>query len=90
MLGTSASTPTTAGIISLLNDIRFQNNKPPMGFINPFLYSHTKSLFDPTTGYNEGCGEPDRGFYAMEGWDPVTGCGIPNYPSLAEAALKVI
>lgn len=88
VMGTSASTPTVAGIISLVNDMRLQNNKPPMGFLNPFLYSNAKSLYDPTTGYNEGCGEPDRGFYALEGWDPVTGCGTPNYPALVEAALK--
>ena len=88
VMGTSASTPTVAGIIGLLNDIRLQNNKPPMGFLNPFLYSNSKSLYDPTTGYNEGCGEPDRGFYALNGWDPVTGCGTPNYPALAKAALK--
>lgn len=90
VMGTSASTPTVAGIISLINDARLQNNKPPMGFLNPFLYSNTKSLYDPTEGYNEGCGEPDRGFYAMQGWDPVTGCGTPNYPTLVEAALKVV
>ena len=88
VMGTSASTPTVAGIIGLLNDIRLQNNKPPMGFLNPFLYSNSKALYDPTTGYNEGCGEPDRGFYALNGWDPVTGCGTPNYPALVEAALK--
>ena len=88
VMGTSASTPTVAGIIGLLNDMRLQNNKPPMGFLNPFLYSNANSLYDPTTGYNEGCGEPDRGFYAFEGWDPVTGCGTPNYPALVEAALK--
>ena len=88
VMSTSASTPTVAGIIGLLNDIRLQNNKPPMGFLNPFLYSNSKSLYDPTTGYNEGCGEPDRGFYALNGWDPVTGCGTPNYPALAKAALK--
>ena len=87
VMGTSASTPTVAGIIGLLNDVRLQHNKPPMGFLNPFLYSNRKSLYDPTTGYNEGCGEPDRGFYALDGWDPVTGCGTPNYPALVEAAL---
>ncbi|XP_028403778.1 tripeptidyl-peptidase 1-like [Dendronephthya gigantea] len=89
VMGTSASTPTVAGIISLVNDMRLQNNKSPMGFINPFLYSNMKSLYDPTSGYNEGCGEPDRGFYAFVGWDPVTGCGTPNYPALVEAALKL-
>lgn len=89
VMGTSASTPTVAGIVSLINDVRLQNNKPQMGFLNPFLYSNRNSLYDPTTGYNEGCGEPDRGFYAMEGWDPVTGCGTPNYVALVKAALSI-
>ncbi|XP_046853613.1 tripeptidyl-peptidase 1-like [Xenia sp. Carnegie-2017] len=90
IMGTSASTPTVAGIIALINDIRLQNDEPPMGFLNPFLYSNLKSLYDPTTGYNDGCGEPDRGFYAFEGWDPVTGCGTPNYPALAKAAMEAV
>ncbi|KAH9083877.1 subtilisin-like protein [Lactarius deliciosus] len=36
--GTSCATPTAAGIISLLNDYRISNGKPPLGFLNPFLY----------------------------------------------------
>lgn len=37
--GTSASTPTTASIYSLLNEYRLQAKMPPLGFINPLLYS---------------------------------------------------
>lgn len=29
--GTSCSTPTFAGVIAALNDIRLNNNKPPLG-----------------------------------------------------------
>ena len=43
--GTSASTPTLAGIISLLNDARLQNNKSTLGFLNPFLYQNPATLY---------------------------------------------
>jgi subtilase family serine protease len=36
--GTSASTPTVAAMISLLNDARFQAGKSTLGFLNPMLY----------------------------------------------------
>jgi tripeptidyl-peptidase-1 len=31
-------------------------------------------------GSNPGCGTD--GFYAVKGWDPVTGLGTPNYPKM--------
>jgi len=30
----------------------------------------------------------DRGFFASEGWDPVTGLGNPNFPPLLELAMN--
>ena len=36
--GTSASTPSVAGIFSLLNDARMSAGKRPLGFLNPFIY----------------------------------------------------
>ena len=86
--GTSASTPTVAGIISLLNDARLQNNKSTLGFLNPFLYQNSAAMYDVTTGHNEGCLPGDIGFYASTGWDPVTGCGTPNFLAMVNAALK--
>ena len=35
--GTSASAPTFAGIVSLLNEARIQGGMKPLGFLNPFL-----------------------------------------------------
>ena len=87
--GTSAATPTVAGIISMLNEHRLQNNKPSMGFLNPFLYQNMDALFDVTTGCNEGCLPHDRGFCAGVHWDPVTGNGTPNFPALLKAAMKM-
>jgi tripeptidyl-peptidase-1 len=36
--GTSASTPTVAGIISLINDHRLNGGLPPIGFVNQRLW----------------------------------------------------
>ena len=30
----------------------------------------------------------DRGFFAGDGWDPVTGLGNPNFPPLVDLAVK--
>ena len=86
--GTSASTPTVAGIISLLNDARLQNNKSTLGFLNPFLYQNSATMYDVTAGHNEGCLPGDIGFYASTGWDPVTGCGTPNFQAMVKAAVS--
>jgi tripeptidyl-peptidase-1 len=85
--GTSASAPTFAGIISLLNDVRLRNNKPPLGFLNPWLYQAAKTknaFYDVTVGNNQyGCCYY-TGFYCNPGWDPVTGLGTPNYAVLSK------
>ncbi|KAH8986035.1 subtilisin-like protein [Lactarius hatsudake] len=68
--GTSCSTPTVAGVISLLNDYRLANNRRPLGFLNPWLYGiGIDGLNDITSGSNPGCGTD--GFSAIVGWDPV-------------------
>ncbi|RPD69200.1 family S53 protease-like protein [Lentinus tigrinus ALCF2SS1-7] len=70
VLGTSASTPTFASVVALLNDARLNAGKSPLGFINPLLYSQGAcALNDITNGSNPGCGA--QGFPTMEGWDPV-------------------
>ncbi|KDQ59598.1 hypothetical protein JAAARDRAFT_205626 [Jaapia argillacea MUCL 33604] len=79
--GTSASSPTFAGIVSLLNDQRIASGKPPLGFLNPMLYSIGVSGFtDILLGNNPGCNT--SGFNATEGWDAVTGLGTPNFQVL--------
>ncbi|KAI9450437.1 subtilisin-like protein [Lactarius psammicola] len=79
--GTSCSTPTVAGIISLLNDYRILTGKPPLGFLNPWLYSKgLPGLNDITFGDNPGC--ETEGFSATVGWDPVTGLGTPDFVRL--------
>ncbi|RPD54237.1 family S53 protease [Lentinus tigrinus ALCF2SS1-7] len=79
--GTSASTPVWASVVALLNDARLNAGKAPLGFINPLLYSQgAAALNDVTNGSNAGCGK--QGFPAMEGWDPATGLGSPDYDKL--------
>ncbi|KAI0705250.1 peptidase S8/S53 domain-containing protein [Cytidiella melzeri] len=79
--GTSASSPTFAGVIALLNDFRLSQNKSALGFLNPILYSTGVAGFnDITSGSNPGCGT--NGFTAGTGWDPVTGLGTPDFGKL--------
>eukprot|EP00049_Salpingoeca_infusionum_P017320 m.352531 g.352531 ORF g.352531 m.352531 type:complete len:569 (+) comp16549_c0_seq1:337-2043(+) len=84
--GTSAACPTFAGVVALLNDQRMSQGKSPLGWLNPFLYQNPTALNDMQKGYNHGSGF--HGFYAVEGWDPVTGLGTPNYAALKSAALN--
>ena len=81
--GSDISTCVFASVITLLNDGLISQGKPVMGFLNPLLYSATTDvpiLNDIISGNNPGCGT--NGFFAKAGWDPITGLGSPNYPSL--------
>ncbi|KAH9056342.1 subtilisin-like protein [Lactarius vividus] len=85
--GTSCSTPTAAGIISLLNDYRISNGRAPLGFLNVLLYGRClEGLNDITSGSNPGCNT--NGFSAVPGWDPVTGLGSLDFERLI-ALLRV-
>ena len=83
--GTSASSPTTGSIITIINEYRAAVGKGSVGFLNPTLYQHPEALNDIVTGGNQGCGTP--GFEAVPGWDPVTGLGTPNTPKLLKLFL---
>lgn len=74
--GTSASAPTMAAIISLVNDALIADGKPVLGFLNPWLYSEGfKSFTDITIGSIKGCNT--SGFPAAVGWDAASGFGTP-------------
>ena len=78
--GTSCSAPTVAGIISLLNDVRLNEGKGTLGFFNPLLYKlNGEGFFDITKGENYGNNIFCDGFKAIEGWDPASGWGSPNF-----------
>lgn len=83
--GTSCASPTAAGVFSLLNDLRLQNGKSTLGFLNPLIYKYASSFNDITTGSNSGCmSDGGKGWPATQGWDAVTGVGTPNYEELAK------
>ena len=74
--GTSASSPTVAGILTLVNDALIAAGKPVLGFLNPCLYARLHKAFtDVTSGSAVGC--DGEGFPAQAGWDAVTGFGTP-------------
>ncbi|KAK0641907.1 peptidase S8/S53 domain-containing protein, partial [Cercophora newfieldiana] len=81
VLGTSASTPVVAAMVSLVNDARLRKGKPSLGWLNPILYSERvrKVLRDVTWGRSYGCYFPDGtqslGWRAGKGYDCVTGLG---------------
>jgi tripeptidyl-peptidase-1 len=92
--GTSASTPVTAGMFSLINGLRMKAGKSPVGWINPTLYSlggnHSDIFNDITSGENNCCAGQEGsqtccqyGFTASEGWDPTTGWGSVNWEKLS-------
>jgi tripeptidyl-peptidase-1 len=85
--GTSASAPTVAAIVTLLNEERLQAGKGPIGFLNPTFYKHPEAFNDITEGGNPGCGT--EGFKAQPGWDPVTGLGTPDYQKLKKVFLRL-
>eukprot|EP00485_Elphidium_margaritaceum_P006657 CAMPEP_0202690056 /NCGR_PEP_ID=MMETSP1385-20130828/5183_1 /ASSEMBLY_ACC=CAM_ASM_000861 /TAXON_ID=933848 /ORGANISM="Elphidium margaritaceum" /LENGTH=659 /DNA_ID=CAMNT_0049345285 /DNA_START=247 /DNA_END=2226 /DNA_ORIENTATION=- len=93
--GTSASSPTVAGMISLINYARIQEGKTSLGFLNPALYalydaSPNFYFNDVVEGYNLGCSvDEDVGFYTATGYDPVTGLGTPKFSRLYSALLAI-
>lgn len=82
--GTSASTPTAAAVLELVNDALLAKGLPPLGFLNPLLYKYGyKAFTDVTSGSAIGCGSP--GFPAKKGWDAVTGFGTPRFGDLRKS-----
>lgn len=85
--GTSAACPVTAGMFARINAERSASGKPPMGFLNPFLYQNPDAFNDVTHGSITGA-TGVKGFAALEGWDAATGHGTPNFEKMLAAALK--
>ncbi|KAI5288960.1 vesicle formation at the endoplasmic reticulum [Ascosphaera acerosa] len=99
--GTSASAPTFAAVVYNLNALRLAVGKPPLGFLNPFLYGAGRGgLTDIVHGGSTGCTGRDHhsglkaplvpyaSWNATPGWDPVTGLGTPDFGKLAGLVLK--
>ncbi|KAI9058090.1 family S53 protease-like protein [Trametes sanguinea] len=90
--GTSAASPVIASMVALVNDRLRSAGKPPLGWLNPLLYSKKgiAALTDVVAGNSSiTCSEDDvtpRGFDAVPGWDPVTGLGVPSFDKLLALA----
>ncbi|KAK5072853.1 hypothetical protein LTR64_000737 [Lithohypha guttulata] len=82
--GTSASSPTVASVIALVNDALMAAGQSPLGFLNPWLYTGAgaQAFKDITNGSSSGCGT--TGFAAKEGWDLASGFGTPLFPDMLD------
>jgi len=86
--GTSCASPTAAGVFSMLNDLRLQNGKSTLGFLNPLIYESTSSFNDIVNGSSH-AGSCGNGWPAKAGWDAATGLGTPDYEKLAKVVLDL-
>ncbi|KAK4506247.1 hypothetical protein PRZ48_004212 [Zasmidium cellare] len=77
---TTHAIPIVASVITLINQQRTLAGKGPVGFLNTALYNNPWMLNDITNGSNANC--QSGGFKAVQGWDPITGLGTPNYPKM--------
>jgi tripeptidyl-peptidase-1 len=84
--GTSASCPVAAGVFARLNGVRIAAGKPPMGFLNPFIYQNPSGFQDVLSGTNGGGRK--YGFTAVKGWDAATGFGTPDFEALSKLVVK--
>jgi kumamolisin len=75
--GTSFAAPMWAAYIALVNQQLASNGKPPVGFLNPTIYSqnvtssYASDFHDVTSGTS-------GSYSAVTGYDLVTGWGSPN------------
>ncbi|OAR00475.1 hypothetical protein LLEC1_07658, partial [Akanthomyces lecanii] len=94
----SASTPVLAAMVAVLNGLRAEKGKAPLGFLNTWLYTVGRFGFtDITTGKSSGCPGtsyaglpspkvPGAGWSADQGWDAATGWGTPVFSRLRRLA----
>ncbi len=81
--GTSFAAPMWAGYMALVNQQGAINGNPPLGFVNPAIYTiglgtgYAAAFHDITIGSN--------GFPAVTGYDLATGWGSPNTDGLINA-----
>jgi hypothetical protein len=89
-VGTSCATPLWAAFTALVNQQAANYGQPPVGFLNPALYTlgqgqNSSSCFhDITVGNNTNGVSPNR-FNAVAGYDLCTGWGSPAGQALIDA-----
>ncbi|HVM47352.1 MAG TPA: HYR domain-containing protein [Candidatus Acidoferrum sp.] len=88
--GTSCASPLWAALTALINQQAAGFGQPPVGFLNPALYTIGKSakyaacFHDITSGNNYWPSSPSK-FPAVSGYDLCTGWGTPNGTNLINA-----
>jgi len=88
--GTSASTPSWAAIISLLNEecLSASGGSKTLGFVNPLFYQNPDAFTDITQGSNAIGENAQSGWKCTEGWDAATGLGTPQFTKLQTIVQK--
>lgn len=81
-------------MISLINSARVDAGNSTLGWLNPSLYSLASHFTnDIVQGDNkckvEGYSCCSQGFYATEGWDPVTGLGTIDFIKFKDTMLNI-
>lgn len=92
--GTSASSPLLAGMVSIINSLRLSNGKSTLGWLNPTLYTYSNEFIKDITKGDNKCSAAGRvcctqGFYAEQGWDPLTGLGSINFKKFKDFLLSI-
>ena len=88
--GTSASAPLWAGFMALVNQQATNTLKPPVGFVNPAIYTigkganYVADFHDIVTGNNTNTAVHSK-YPAVPGYDLCTGWGTPNGQNLINA-----
>mmetsp|Transcript_16122 Transcript_16122/g.18078 ORF Transcript_16122/g.18078 Transcript_16122/m.18078 type:complete len:574 (+) Transcript_16122:48-1769(+) len=96
--GTSGACPQFAAMTTLINILRYQKGKGPIGALNKTLYQLPKGVgFDVTQGQTYAtnrnlsqCGNQFlSGWLSAPGWDATTGLGSPRFATLVEQLIEV-
>jgi tripeptidyl-peptidase I len=88
VMGTSESSPTVAGIWSMIMDHRMNNGLKPLGFLAPRLWQ-TMEQHPGVALENVAVGDSktscNNGFPSSKSaWDPVTGWGRPKWAGMLQ------
>jgi uncharacterized repeat protein (TIGR01451 family) len=92
--GTSCAAPLWAAYTALINEQATNKDLPPVGFLNPAIYSiglsanYTNCFHDITTGNNTNL-VVGNAYFAVTGYDLATGWGTPNGSNLINALTTV-
>lgn len=81
--GTSAAAPLTASGFALLNARELSNGRPPLGFVNPWLYQQRYAVVRDIKVGNNALLNPAC-CVAKKGYDEASGMGSPNFAKLAK------